>query len=56
MYGIEPINSTALDFCGYSEQCHTESSAIIQVCVYFWDMLTDPHYLINTKLQHFLLL
>lgn len=28
MYGIEPINSTALDFCGYSEQCHSKSSAI----------------------------
>lgn len=28
MYGIEPITSAALDFCGYSEQCHSESSAI----------------------------
>jgi len=28
VYGIEPINSTALDFCGYSEQCHSKSSAI----------------------------
>lgn len=54
MYGIEPITSAALDFCGSSEQCHSESSAIKPSLCLFLGHAHRPTLLgINTKIATF---